>query len=167
MNSIYTRRSIRNYTSETVEREKIMQILKAAMQAPSAANQQPWQFLVVENKEKLIAMSGMNPYSKMLSNASLAVIVLGDTDLMSVPSMWEQDLAAATQNLMLEACNLGLGSVWLGVAPEKERMNFLKDLFNLKDNFKPFCIVSIGYPAKENVFVDRFNENRVHFEEVR
>ncbi len=167
MNSIYTRRSIRNYTDKKVEKEKIIQILRAAMQAPSAVNQQPWQFLVIENKEKLNEMSEMSPYSKMLTSASLAVVVLGDKSKLKAEMMWEQDLSAATQNLMLEAVNLNLGSVWLGVAPVEERMNFIKDLFNLSDNLMPFAVVSIGYPTKENVFVDRFDESRIHFEEMK
>lgn len=166
MESIFTRRSIRKYEEKVVEKDKIEKLLRAAMQAPSAGNQQPWEFLVVENKETLGKLSEISPYATMLKEAPLAIIVLSNEEKMKFPEYWQQDLGAATQNILLEAVELGLGAVWLGVAPLKDREDFIRKIFNLPHNIRPFNIIVLGYPKDPqiNKFVDRYEENRVHFE---
>lgn len=165
MNAIYNRRSIRKYKDKSVEEEKIEKLLRAAMQAPSAVNQQPWEFIVVQNKESLKELSKVSQYSKMIEKAPLAFVLLGNVDRMKAPGNWEQDMGAATQNILLEAVELGLGSVWIGVAPVEDRMNFVKEMFDLKDNIKPYCAIAIGYPdGEENKFIDRYDETRIHYE---
>ncbi len=166
MNSIYNRRSVRMYEDRPIEKEKIMQILKAAMQAPSAANQQPWHFLVVEDKEQLEKLGELTAYSGMCKTAACVIVVMADEQVFKAPLMWQQDCAAATQNLMLEAVEQGLGSVWIGVAPHEDRMNKIKEQFELSDNLLPFALVSMGYPKKPQEFVDRFQESKIHFEKV-
>ena len=165
MESIFTRRSVRRYKEQKVEKEKIEKLLRAAMQAPSARNQQCWEFIVVEDKEKLEQLSNMTPNSKLIANAPLAIVVLGNEERMTCNEYWEQDLGASTQNILLEAVNLNLGSVWIGTAPHKDRMDYVSNIFNLKENLKPFCIISIGYPLDENAnkFIDRFDETRVQY----
>ena len=167
MENIFVRRSIRKYKNIQIEKEKIEKLLHAAMQAPSAGNQQPWEFLILENKETLGKLSKISPYATMLKEAPLAIIVLSNTEKMRFPEYWQQDLGAATQNILLEAVELGLGSVWLGVAPLKEREDFIKEMFNLPNEVTPFNIIVLGYPSEgqENKFVDRYDEARVHFEE--
>lgn len=165
METIFKRRSIRKYESRAVEKGKIEQLLKAAMQAPSAGNQQPWEFLVVENKDTLKELSLVSLYSKMVADAPLAIVLLGNKDNMNYSEYWEQDMGAATQNLLLQAVELDLGAVWLGVSPLEERMNYIKELFNLPDNIMPFCVVPIGYPkGQNNKTIDRFDGTRVHYE---
>jgi nitroreductase len=166
MEVIFNRRSIRRYKKQAVEEEKIEKILRAAMQAPSAANQQPWEFIVVRDKDNLKKLSEISAYSKMVAEAPLAIVVLGNEDKMRLQHHWEQDLAAATQNILLEAAYLGLGSVWLGVAPMEDRMKFIADVYGLKSKIKPFCVIAIGYPeeGQENKFVDRFDPTRIHYE---
>lgn len=166
MNTIFIRRSIRKYESKPVEEEKIDKILRAAMQAPSAVNQQPWEFIVVRKKELLDKLSNMSPYSKMLASAPLALVLLGNYDRMKAKEYWQQDMGAAAENILLEATELGLGAVWLGVAPQKEREDYIKELFQLPGNIVPFCVISIGYPLKgqENKFIDRYDESRVHYD---
>ncbi|WP_432663867.1 nitroreductase family protein [Wukongibacter baidiensis] len=165
MDAIFKRRSIRKYESRTVEKEKIELLLKAAMQAPSAGNQQPWEFIVVQNKEMLKNLSMMSPYAGMVAEAPLAIVLLGNKDYMKYPENWEQDMGAATQNLLLQAVELDLGAVWLGVAPLEERMDYVNRLFNLSENIMPYCVVPIGYPkGQENKMIDRFDEERVHYE---
>lgn len=166
MENIFKRRSIRKYKDVKVEDEKIEKLLRAAMQAPSAGNQQPWEFIVIQNKEKLLQLSNLSIYAKPLESAPLAIIVLANKDRMRFSENWEQDLGAATQNILLEAVELDLGSVWLGVAPGEERMNFIKEMFNLNENIKPYSVIAVGYPMEdeENKFIDRFDETRVHYE---
>ncbi|CRZ35327.1 nitroreductase [Herbinix hemicellulosilytica] len=166
MDAIFNRRSIRKYKEQAVEQEKIDKILRAAMQAPSAVNQQPWEFIVVQDKENLRKLAELSPYSKMVAEAPLAIVVLGNEDRMRYKHHWEQDLGAATQNILLEAAYLGLGAVWLGVAPIEDRMDYIRNIFGLGKKLKPFCVIPIGYPAEgqENKFVDRYDPSKVHYE---
>lgn len=165
MNSIFTRRSIRKYQDKIVEKDKIEKLLRAAMQAPSAANQQPWEFIVIQDKGKLGKLSEMSPYSKLLAKAPLAIILIANKENLKFPDSWQQDMGAAAENILLEAVELGLGAVWLGTAPEEDRINYIKDMFNLKENIIPYCVISLGYPEGEgNKFIDRFDESKVHYE---
>ena len=163
MNSIFTRRSVRSFLEKEVEQEKIDKILRAAMQAPSAMNQQPWEFIVVKGRENLHKLSGYNPYAGSLNSADFAIIVLADHSKMVLPEYWEQDLGAATQNILLQVTELGLGAVWLGAAPDTQRMDYIKNLYNLDRDVKPYCVISVGYPKQENAnrFVDRFDPNKI------
>lgn len=164
METIFKRRSIRRYEDKQVENEKIEKLLRAAMQAPSAGNQRPWEFIVVKDKETLKRLSNVSPYSNMVATANLAIVLLSNKDYMKYPEYWQQDMAAATQNLLLEASYLGLGAVWLGIAPLKERMEYVKEIFDLPENVDVFAIVPIGYPLEENKFIDRFEQERIKFE---
>ena len=108
MSSVYeaikNRRSIRKYEDKPVEKATVEKLLRAAMQAPSAGNQQPWEFIVVENKETLAQMANVSPYATPLKNAAVSIIVLVNKDSLRFPSYWQQDLAAATQNLLQLPC---------------------------------------------------------------
>ncbi len=165
MESIFERRSVRSYLEKAVEPEKIDKILRAGMQAPSARNQQPWEFLVIEDRETLMELSKVHPYAICLEKAPLAIIVLKNEEGLVIPEKANQDLSACTQNILLEAVHLELGAVWLGIAPTEERMEFIKDMFNLPKNISAFSIVSIGYPKREgaNKFVDRYVSEKVHY----
>ena len=165
MDAIFTRRSIRSFLDHPIERMKITQLLRAAMQAPSAGNQQPWEFLVIENREILNKLSEISPYASALKEAPCGIILLADQNTMKYPEHWEQDLGAATQNLLLAAAQEGLGTVWLGVAPTEERMTFLRNIFSLPPHRLPYNIIGLGYPKNQrNQLIDRFNPDRIHFE---
>ncbi|MBQ8604110.1 MAG: nitroreductase family protein [Oscillospiraceae bacterium] len=164
MNSIFTRRSVRKYLDKAVEPEKIDRMLRAAMQAPSATNQQPWEFIVIDDRRTIDRLADFSPYAKMLPGAPLAVVILEKQD-MRAPLFTEQDLGAAAQNMMLQLVEDGLGSVWMGVGRGTEREAFLTEMFALPETVKPFGVFAIGYPADENAnkFVDRYEETRVHW----
>ena len=166
MDAIFNRRSIRRFSKQAVEHEKIEKLLRAAMQAPSAVNQQPWEFIVVQNKGSLERLAGISAYSKMVADAPLAIVLLGNEDRMRLQHHWEQDMAAAAQNILLEATYLGLGGVWLGVAPMKDRMKLISELYGLKSKLRPFCVIPLGYPeeGQEHKFIDRYDPERVHYE---
>ena len=167
MNSIFNRVSIRSFKNEKVEEEKIEKILRAAMQAPSAGNQQPWEFIVVEDKNTLSNLSDMSPYAKFIKDAPIAIVVLGNTKRMRFPENWMQDLGAATENILLEITELGLGGVWATVAPLEDRMNYISDVFSLPENIKPYCVIPIGYPVLNMKAKDRYDESKIHREEYR
>jgi nitroreductase len=166
MDVIFNRRSIRRFKKQAVEQEKIERLLMAAMQAPSAANQQPWEFIVVQNKGSLERLAGTCAYSKMVAEAPLAIVLLGNEDRMRLQLHWEQDMAAAAQNILLEATHLEMGGVWLGVAPMKDRMDLISEIYGLKSKLRPFCVISIGYPeeVQDHKFVDRYDPSRVHYD---
>ncbi|ONI37661.1 nitroreductase [Candidatus Epulonipiscium fishelsonii] len=165
MNSIFTRRSVRDFLEKEVEAEKIEKLLKAGMQAPSAANQQPWEFLVVKGKENLEKLSQAHMYSGPLKNANINVVVLGNTERMRAPDYWQQDLGACTQNILLEAVELGLGTLWCGIAPKEDRVEFIQSLYGLDPNLVPFCVIAVGYPKNEddNKFLDRYDPARISY----
>lgn len=165
MNVIFKRRSVRRYLDKKVEREKTERLVRAAMQAPSAMNQQPWEFLVLEDKKTIEKLAAFSPYARMLLEAPLAIVILEKTDNLRSPSFTQQDLGACTENLLLQAAYEGLGAVWLGVSRGDDREKFICDMFSIPQNLKPFCIVAVGYPmeAGANTFVDRYDESRVHY----
>ena len=165
MNAIYTRRSVRQYRDKQVEQSLIEQLLKAAMQAPSAMNQQCWEFLVVKNRDALNELVNYNVGAKMLKDAPLAIIVLGNMNRVVSQSSWQCDLGAVTQNILLEATTLGLGAVWLGTINNSDREKFISKQFNLSDNLIPYSVISIGYPKNDNAnyFLDRYDESRITY----
>jgi nitroreductase len=163
MKSILGRRSIRKYTSQPVTDSQIQQMLKAAMAAPSAGNEQPWEFVVIRDRTTLNAIPKFHPYSLMLYEASVAILVCGDLSREKYSGYWVQDCAAATENMLLAAVELGLGAVWLGVYPTEERVTALRKLLNIPETVVPFSLVSMGYPAEQQKPSDRFDASRIHY----
>ena len=164
MNHLYTRVSIRKYQDRPVEKEKTEAMLRAAMQAPSAANQQPWEFYVVTNKEKLKALSGVSPYAGMTKNAPAAIVSVYRKDC-AIPAYAQIDLSIAMENLWLETDAQGLGGVWRGIAPQEERMKAVEEILDLPDTVRAFAIFPYGYPAEERKQQDRFDPERIHYVE--
>ena len=162
MNTIYTRVSIRKYQDKPVEKEKTEAILRAAMQAPSAVNQQPWEFYVVTAKEKLEALSQVSPYAGMTKNAPAAIVSVYRKDC-RVPIYAQIDMSIAMENLWLETVAQGLGGVWLGIAPQEERMRAVEEVLDLPDTVRAFALFPYGYPAEERTQQDRFDESRIHY----
>lgn len=166
MEEIFTRRSIRRFEDRPIEKDKLDKLLRAAMQAPSAGNQRPWEFLVVENKETREKLSHMSPYAGPCASAPAAIVLLANLGSLRFPDNWQQDMGAAAENLLLEAVHLGLGAVWLAASPEEERENYVRELFGLPEQVRPFSVIAVGYPAEgqNNRFVDRYEASRVHYE---
>lgn len=165
MKEIFNRRSIRKFKNQPVEGEKIDRLLKAAMQAPSAANQQPWEFIVVQNKEKLGELSKTSPYANPVAGSAVTVVLVANENALKIPTGWQMDMSAVAQNILLEAVHLELGAVWLGVATADDVVENVRNLFKLPDNVKPFGLIAIGYPdGQKNEFVDRYKPERVHYE---
>lgn len=160
--AIYGRRSIRQYTDQPVSEGIIEELLKAAMAAPSANNGQPWHFVVMDDRAILDAVPKWHPYASMMTQASLAIAVCADTQGGRSGAYWVQDCSAATQNLLLAAHARGLGAVWLGIHPERERVKEAQKLLALPKDVIPLAIVAVGYPAERKPPNDRFDAGRVH-----
>lgn len=161
-NTIFTRRSIRRFLDKPVESEKLDRILKAGMQAPSAHNGQPWEFLVITEQNIKDAVSKMSPWAGMVAKAPVTIIVLGNIDTPNV--RWiQQDLSACTQNILLQIAEEGLGGCWMGFYPDEERVKKCSEYFNLPKNIIPFSLIALGYSDDENRYVDRSNISKIHF----
>ncbi len=162
LEAILTRRSIRRFTGEHVSEDKILQILKAAMAAPSSKNEQPWVFTIIDDRDLLAEIPNFHPYAGMISSCAAAILVCADKRRFLSEDVWIQDCAAATQNMLLAAYGLGLGSVWLGIYPRIERVKGMASLLTLPDHIIPFSLVVIGFPAERKPPVDRFDPSRIH-----
>ena len=162
MQEIFNRTSVRQFQAKPVEAAKVEQLLRAAMAAPSARNQQPWEFIVVDDAQLLDDLSHCSPYAAPVAKSPLTIVLLANTAALTAPGYWEQDLAAATQNLLLEAVHLDLGAVWMGISPRADRMQNVSNLFQLPENLKPFALVAIGYPLTKAAPHDRYQPQKVH-----
>ncbi len=164
MNSIFHRTSIRRYTEQKVEKEKIEKMLRAAMAAPSAHNQQPWEFYVVTDKQVIAKLSEATPYTKFAKAAPVVFVPCYRMDG-AAPEYAEIDMSASVENLLLEADALGLGATWMGIAPGKDRMEKVRGMMDIPSHLHPFALVACGYPAVEKTQENRYDEARVHWVE--
>ena len=158
------RRSVRKFTEEPVSDEDISKLLHAGMSGPSACNKTPWEFFVVTNPEILEKLRKSARYSKITS--PLAIVVCGNLSKalpLQFSSFWIQDCSAATENILLEATNLGLGAVWCGVHPMKTAEKNVREALSLPEKLVPLNIIHIGHPAEEPESRDQFNEKKVHY----
>ena len=163
MNSIFHRISVRKYEDRPIEKEKIMEILRAGMQAPSACNQQPWEFYVVTDKEKIQELSKATPYSGCAAEAPVVIVPVYRTKGLVVQDMAQIDMAIAQENIWLETDAQGLGGVWFGIAPVEDRMEEVHRLLELPENVKVFSMFALGYPAETRPQQNRFAPERIHF----
>ncbi|NLZ80392.1 MAG: nitroreductase family protein [Clostridiales bacterium] len=165
MKEIFSRRSIRKYQDKPIEDELIQKLLRAAMYAPSAGNEKPWQFIVIKDRDKLNEITTFHPYTQMLKEAPLAILVCADVSNLKYNGVfWVQDIAACTQNILLEGKHLGLGTCWCGVYPSEDKETKLREMFNIPENFIPTSLIAVGYPAEEREVRERYNPDRVHYE---
>lgn len=164
MQTIFNRASVRSFDGRKVEAEKIELLMKAAMAAPSACNQQPWEFVVVTDPEMLGRLSECSPYAGCLRQAPLGIAVCMRTEGLRAPDYTQIDASAATENILLEAVHLGLGAVWLGIAPGPERMEAVRQVIAAPETIQPFGLVACGYPDKPVVPANRYDPARVHYE---
>ena len=161
MDEIFHRTSIRKYLDKRVEDEKIKKMLRAAMAAPSAGNQQPWEFYVVKDKTILKKLSQTSPYAGCTAYAPLAFVACYRIHC-TMPEYAQIDMSASVENLLLEADSLGLGAVWLGIAPLEERMEAVRKVLDIPETLNAFAVIPCGYPETVHTQQDRFDIQRIH-----
>jgi nitroreductase len=163
LEALLTRRSIREYSLQAVPDELVQKLLEAAMQAPSAGNQQPWHFIIVTERQQLDALAEVLPFGKMLHTAPLGIVVCADMELEKYRGFWMQDCSNATMNILLAAHAQGLGAVWVAIYPVEERVAGAKQILELPEQVVPLCVVPVGYPAtKPEAPARRYSASRLH-----
>jgi nitroreductase len=162
---IYRRRSIRKFTEQPLSEEQIETLLKAGMAAPSAMNAQPWEFIVITDAQILSKFRNALMFAKQ--NYTAVVCVCGSPRVAKNKAgsrFWAQDCSAATQNILLAATALGLGSVWIGVHPVVIFERQIRDILNIPADVTPLNLIGLGYPAEEKEPRTQYDEKRVHWQ---
>ena len=165
MNNIYHRVSIRKYKDCPVEKDKLLQILKAGMQAPNACNQQPWEFYVVTDKETIQKLSQITPYAGCAAKAPVIIVPVYRTEGLPALPMVAIDMGMALENIWLETDALGLAGVCIGISPIQEWMDQARQILGITENLSVFSLFALGYPDEERTQQDRFDRSRIHFVE--
>lgn len=163
---VFSRRSIRSYTGESIPDDMLKELLQAAMSAPSAVAKDPWRFIVIKDKKTLNRVAEALPNGKMLGEGGAGIIVLGDLNAAhrNETGYLLQDCSAATENLLLAASIIGLGACWLGVYPVEERIAHIKTVFSLEDHIIPVAAIALGFPNEKKEPRTRYTEEYVHWE---
>lgn len=159
---LFSRRSIRAFTGEPVSPSDMRALLEAGMAAPSANNRQPWRFVVVADRPRLVQLAEVHPHAKMLATAGACIAVCGD--LSAAPDFWIQDCSAATENILVAAAMLGLGTCWLGVHPRPDREKAIKELLAIPHGVGLLCLIAVGHPAENKDPRTQYDPTKVHRE---
>ena len=162
MDAILTRRSVRTYKDKKISDEIVDSLIEAGISAPSAGNQQPWHFIILDDRNLIDKIPDFHPYSNMLPNAQIAIIVCGDLDIETNKGFWIQDCSAATENILIAARAKGLGSCWLGLYPREDRVKGIRNMLKIPESIIPLSLISLGYPAIQQDKVNRYNSARIH-----
>lgn len=164
IDGIMTRRSIRKFTSELIRDEQLDIILRAGFQAPSAHNFQPWEFIVLRDKEKLEEIKDFHKYAKMTEEAGTAIVVCGDKIKQNNMGFLVSDTSAAIQNMLLASHGIGLGAVWCGIYDKPELIANFSRILNLPDHIIPIGMVVVGNKEKDSTPQDRYDIEKIHYD---
>jgi nitroreductase len=165
LNVIFSRRSIRNYQERGVEHDVLVQLLQAAMAAPTAANAKPWEFVVVDEPEALNQLKVVLPFGQY--NPPAAIVVCGNPDIANNSAgklYWVQDCSAAIENILIASAGMGLGTVWIGVFPLESRVKSVRKVMNMPENVTPLGVVYVGYPAEQKEARTQYDAQRVYWQ---
>ncbi|HSG28314.1 MAG TPA: nitroreductase family protein [Candidatus Krumholzibacterium sp.] len=162
IDAIFARRSIRKYLDRPVDEADLRKLLEAGMAAPSGRDRRPWHLVSVTRRETLDRLAEAHPYGKMLFEATAAIAVCGDTTV--APDYWIQDCSAVTENILVAAAGLGLGSVWLGCHPRTERVEAIRAILRIPPEIGILSLIAIGHPGEKKEPRTRYEEEKVHRE---
>lgn len=170
--AIETRRSIRRFLDAPIAPDDINELLRLANFAPSASDGRPWRFVVLYSRELLLDAARINPFGQMADKAACGILILGDLFREKQRGFWVQDCSACTTVLLLAAHGMGLGAVWTGIYPVKQRVDQFRELVNVPESLVPFSLVLLGQSDQrpkplfertppENVYYDAFGNTEV------
>lgn len=160
--AIAARRSVRKYKKGAqIPKSDIEKLLDAAMHAPSAVNSRPWEFYCSDKEEYKKALMAAHPASKMLETASWAIVVCARPESQPRHNFWQQDCAAAVENILLAARGLGYGTCWCGCYPAQPRTDDVKRAIGCES--VPVAIVAVGVPDECPPAKGYYDPDRAHF----
>ena len=167
MDAILLRRSVRKFNDKLIPYDYLITLCKYGEAAPTAKNQRSREYIIIENKELILKIFEIFKSSTMqVKEANQMIAVIGkDLNSLRAPLFAVQDLSLATENIMIKACEMGIGSVMLGTYPMEERYLKANELLNLEDNKFVFTFICLGYPKEDNAFYDKekFNLDMVKY----
>lgn len=177
MDNILNRKSVRSYNGVAIASDTLQNILRAAMAAPSGVDIRPWQFIVLTDKSQYDSIFEGNGNMKKFMESGVVIVVCADTTVtrptrdnpdgpaVTMPNpMWRDDVAAATENLLLAVEAYGLGACWTACYPFPNTMAPVRKTLALPDNVIPYAIIPIGHPAGNNSPKDKWDSTRIHFD---
>jgi nitroreductase len=164
LNVIHSRKSVRHFTGDIVKKTELRLLVRAAMSAPSSKNNQPWEFILTNDRLILDKLGDGLPYAKMLYKAGGAIIVCAVPEKATEKKIEYAiiDVSAACENILLAAEAIGLGAVWTAVYPQDDRMKFTSETLNIPANVIPFAVIPVGYPSGVDLPKDKFNPKVIH-----
>ena len=160
-----SRRSIRKYTNQPVEQEKIDYLLRCALMSPSAKRTCPWEFVVTHDIEKLRPLAGCRTYgSQMFNTATAAIVIALDPTLCD--NTWMADGAIAAEHILLAAAEQGLGACSCHVHEREGAPEMVRRLFGIPADKEVLCVIALGYPDEErqNYDVTKLKYEKIHNE---
>ena len=163
---IKMRRSMRQFTEELLSGDEVRLLLRAGLMAPSSKGLHSYEFVVVEDKEMLAALSQCKQVgSDFLAGAPLAIVVLADP---AVSDVWIEDASIAATHILLQAEDLGLGACWIQVrdrlsADGRPTEEIVKTLLGIPEGLRAVCIIAVGHKGMER---KPQNEDRLKWEQV-
>lgn len=164
--NIMTRTSVRAYSDRQITDGQLDTIMRAAMAAPSAVNKQPWRFIVVKDQALRDSISVNMNSMKMAKDAPVSIIVCGDMEATldgEGQSYWIQDVSAVSENILLAANALGIGSVWCGIYPVSERVAWFQKTFGMPKNIVPLSCINLGFPTAPVTPKDKWKPENIHY----
>ena len=163
MDPIMARRSIRKYRSDVLQGDVLERLVEAGMAAPCANGRRSWHFVVIDDRELLDAVPKFHPYSKMVLEAPAAILVCADPEVEPTEGYWAQNCSAATENILVEATGMGLGTVWLGIYPRTDRIEAMRKLLSVPEDIVPFSLIVVGRPAEKKEPHGGIDRQRLHW----
>lgn len=155
LEAIRARRSIRKYTDEPVGKEALEAILDAALRAPTAMAKRPWWIVVVQDAEKRERLSEVSGYAGFCAQSPVVLAVCGDDS----SQWWIDDCAALTENALVAAAALGLGTCWVGIHDAdykgRDREEYVRGVLNIPDSIRVLGLIALGRPAETKSAHDR------------
>ena len=161
LKEIETRQSIRKYKDVPVSEDQLDAVLRAAMNAPSARNEQCWRFMIVQNRKVLDDIASLSSYMKMMESAPCCILVLADKTIVPYPEYMYYDCSAAIENILIEANHQGLGTCWCAIAPNEDRIATFCDYFELPEDLVPISAVALGVSDEEKSQIDRYDPDKI------
>lgn len=167
LKEIEQRRSVRKFIDKELTIEQLDLLVKAGSKAPSAHNRQPWEFIVVTDKELLLKFTEFHKYAQMLKEAPAAIVVLGNKEVCNKEEYIYCDCSAVTQNILLQAVHMNLGAVWCALEPDEIRSEGTSKLFNLPNHIMPVSLIAVGYEDGSKSIVPKPLENKVFYNKYK